>query len=158
MLQEDFKNILCHIASGICIITTEYNQSLWGFTANSFVSVSLDPQLILFCLNKNAGSYLAFTQSSKFVVNFLSSTQKEIAEIFATRRKDKFSSVQYVLSKKCNCPVITQCLAYIECNAYAQYEAGDHTIIIAQVTHGIVDKTKSPLLYYNRKYYFMDKN
>ena len=93
MENEEFKAAVGKFPTGVTIISTSYDDKLWGFTANSFNSVSLEPRLISFCLNKEAGSFDVFRETSHFAVSILSSDQASLSTHFASRISDKFDSV-----------------------------------------------------------------
>jgi flavin reductase (DIM6/NTAB) family NADH-FMN oxidoreductase RutF len=152
VLNEDFKAAVGKFPTGVTVISTSHNDQLWGFTANSFTSVSLEPRLISFCLNKQAGSFEVFSQASHFAVNILASNQSELSTHFASRQTDKFASVYYDIGKFSKAPLLNGSVAFIECKKYAQFECGDHDIFIGEVETISIDETKSPLLYFAKSY------
>lgn len=151
MQIEDFKKAVGKFPTGVCVITTSFNDTLWGFTANSFVSVSLVPPLVSFCLNKDAGSFKAFISSKYFAVNILASDQQEIAKHFSHSLSNKFVNVEYTLSAE-KTPCISGITSLIECKKVNALECGDHFIFIGEVVKINVDDNKSPLLYFAKTY------
>lgn len=152
MQIEDFKKAVGKFPTGVCVITTSYNDLLWGFTANSFVSVSLAPPLVSFCLNKGAGSFKAFISSRYFAINILSNNQREIARQFSQSVSDKFADVDYILSAESQIPLIIGATSLIECKKFKQFECGDHYVFIGEVVKINVDESKTPLLYFAKSY------
>ncbi len=149
---EEFKQAAGKFPTGVCVITTSFNDLLWGFTANSFVSVSLVPPLVSFCLNKEAGSFRAFSSSKYFSINILASDQQEIAKRFAHSLPDKFANVDYKLGTESKTPLITGATSFIECRKIKEFECGDHFIFVGEVLQINIEKTKSPLLYFAKSY------
>lgn len=131
---KQFRNALGSYPTGVTVVTTiDENAQTRGFTANSFTSVSLDPPLLLICIAKTASSYDVFTQTKGFVVNILSETQKDISSLFASKAANKFDGCQWTNSQN-GYPVIADVVAYFDCKTYNKIDAGDHTILIGEVT------------------------
>jgi flavin reductase (DIM6/NTAB) family NADH-FMN oxidoreductase RutF len=149
---EEFKKAVGKFPTGVCVITTAIDGLLWGFTANSFVSVSLAPPLVSFCLNKEAGSFEAFIHSKYFLVNILANDQQKIAEHFAVYSPDKFVNINYHLAYESKTPFIDGAASFIECKEFKKIECGDHFIFVGEVVKINVDESKSPLLYFAKSY------
>lgn len=147
---DTFKAIMGSYPTGVTIITTEDAEgNPAGLTANSFVSVSIDPLLVLFCVDAKAGSLHAFKKAGRFAVHILAEDQNEVCWRFASREPNKFDDVEWSWSKR-RLPVLPESLGLMECKTAQVVEAGDHTIFIGEVVH--IEKTdKEPLLYFRRK-------
>ncbi|WP_341763599.1 flavin reductase family protein [Candidatus Tisiphia endosymbiont of Beris chalybata] len=145
---EQFKRALGNFPSGITIITTSYDNKLFGLTVSSFTSVSLFPPLILFCINKQAPSIKAFTNSKYFAVSILADNQAALSRHFAHHHFDKFASILYNLGVSSKCPLIDGAVCHIECNKFNQYSAGDHIIVIGEVINTAVNNELKPLIYH----------
>lgn len=131
---KDLRTAFGTFMTGVTVVTTrEPNGSLRGFTANSFSSVSLDPPLLLVCLNKAAASCDAFTNASTFAVNILSEQQKAVSGNFASKRPDKFADAAYSDSASGN-PILDGSVAWFDCERHNVVDAGDHIILIGRVT------------------------
>ena len=140
-------------ATGVTVVTTVNGSGeFFGLTANSFTSLSLDPPLVLFCLDYNALSFEAFRETRNFVVNVLSEGQKDLSTHFARSSVDKWNGVDYEIWQT-GCPVLPESIAVLECLTIARHEGGDLLIIIGQVEKikHEADETK-PLLYYKGGY------
>ena len=140
-------------ATGVTVVST-VNESgeFFGLTANSFTSLSLDPPLVLFCLDYKALSFDAFRETSNFVVNVLSEGQKELSAHFARSSVDKWNGIEFEIWNT-GCPVLPQSIAVLECLTVARHEGGDHLIIIGQVERIRYDENEiKPLLYYKGRY------
>jgi flavin reductase (DIM6/NTAB) family NADH-FMN oxidoreductase RutF len=149
--QEDFRDALRHWASGVTVVTTKDRAGhLHGITVSAFSSVSLDPPLVLVCIEKEAGSHHAFVESNWFVVSILSDQQEFISRQFASQLSNKFSGIKTVEGIN-RIPLIMGALANLECRILLSYEGGDHTIFVGEIENSIVHPGK-PLLYLDGNY------
>jgi flavin reductase (DIM6/NTAB) family NADH-FMN oxidoreductase RutF len=119
-------------------------------TASSLASVSLQPPLISVCVDHTAELHDLIVAVPEFVVNVLESTQEELSRRFADRHVDRFEGVGYHVGPKGQI-LLDGALAHIECERFAQYPAGDHTIIVGRVIGGDAHEGH-PLLYYRGGY------
>ena len=149
--QAHFRDALAKFTTGVTIVTTVApDGSPRGFTANSFTSVSLDPPLVLACIDRGAHSYAAFTQGNGFVVNILSQDQRDLSQRFASKSAEKFSGVAW--SKGATAlPIIDGGLAWLECEHWRQVTAGDHVVLIGKVVNLGVNSGQ-PLAYFGSSY------
>ena len=147
----DFRHVLGHFASGVTVITTcDGDARPTGLTASAFTSVSLEPPLILVCVDHKSQSYPALRESGRFAVNILTTDQEAISRRFATTRLDKFDEVSYRLSAL-GLPLLDNALAYLECTTVNTHVEGDHTIFVGRVENATV-ASGDPLLYCRGKY------
>jgi flavin reductase (DIM6/NTAB) family NADH-FMN oxidoreductase RutF len=152
VLNEEFKTAVGKFPTGVTVISTSLDNRLWGFTANSFTSVSLDPKLVSFCLNKEAGCFDIFKEAPYFAISILSSKQADLSRHFASRLDKKYDSIDYMIGEFSKAPLLTDSVAFIECKKYNQFECGDHYIFIGEVGKTSIDNSKSPLLYFAKSY------
>ena len=103
-----------------------------GFTANSFTSVSLDPPILLICVDKTADSFDVFTESPGFAISILAEEQIETSGLFASKRPDKFDITVWTASPA-GYPLLDGCCAWFECQRNRVIDAGDHAIILGGV-------------------------
>jgi len=150
--NEEFKEAVGKFPTGVTVISTVDDNKLWGFTANSFVSVSLKPSLISFCLNIESGSFQAFNQAENFAISILASDQADISKHFAHKGIDKFSNIKHEVSNSSGVPLVTGAVCFIECKKYKQFECGDHMIFVGEVIKTKIDQTKFPLVYFAKSY------
>ena len=131
--SRELRKAFSKFPTGVTIVTTcESNGIPRGFTANSFTSVSLDPPLLLVCIDKRAASLPVFLESKCFAINILAQNQKETSGLFATQRADKFDITPWHASKT-GMPLIENTVAWFDC-AYEQHvDAGDHIVLIGRV-------------------------
>lgn len=124
-------------------------------TVSAFCSLSLEPPLILICIEKSASVYTALTTAPAFIVNILSEKQEQIARRFAIVDIDRFEGVGFSRSRN-GIVVLDDVLGVIECNRFALHDGGDHTIVVGEVEAGRVENG-SPLLYYRGGYAQMER-
>lgn len=119
--------------SGVVIVTTrDAAGNDHGFTASTFVPLSVEPPMVLVCLNRNAQCHDVFVEAESFAVSVLRPTHQDIAIRFATRGADKFSALS--LARAANgMPVLADALVAFECSTAGHHPGGDHTILTGQV-------------------------
>jgi flavin reductase (DIM6/NTAB) family NADH-FMN oxidoreductase RutF len=149
--KEEFRRVLGSFAAGVTIVTTigEDGQP-YGLTATAFTSVSMDPPLVLVCVDKRSESHPHFHTSQVFAVNFLAVGQEEISKRFAVSGGDKFTAVPVRLGRT-KAPVLSDALGHVECRIVDVLEGGDHTIFIGEV-ESLDARAGEPLLYYRGAY------
>ena len=149
---DDFRKVLSHFGSGVTIVTTsDGDKRPAGLTCSSFASVSLDPPLILVCVDHKAQCFPALRESARFAVNILSATQEAVSRRFATSKIiDKFEGVAHTMSDL-GLPLLADALAHLECTTVNMHVEGDHTIFIGRVERMGVPGGE-PLLYFKGRY------
>ncbi len=153
MDPAEFRDALGCFATGITIVTALGPRGEpVGITASSFSSVSLDPPLILFSLNRRAYSLRAFLSTQSFAVNVLREDQGALSERFARAREDKWSGLDYE-TWDTGCPILADTLASFECKIRHTYHGGDHIIFVGEVLRLRHDPEDRPLLFYRGKYH-----
>ena len=131
--QREFRNAVGCFATGVTIVTTLDNEGdRVGITANSFSSVSLDPPLVLFCIDANINSFEAFERCKHFNINVLSEDQMELSNAFARSSEDKWDGIAHSFGDN-GCPIFENSIAVLECSKHAMHLAGDHLIMVGQV-------------------------
>lgn len=129
-----FRRALGNFLTGVTVVTTvDVHGRPRGITANSFTSVSLEPPLVLACIARSAESFDSFVKCGGFTVNILSEDQQSLSQLFASKSPDKFDDVRWFLGDN-GAPVLDDCLAWFDCRMFRQTEAGDHTVLIGEVT------------------------
>jgi flavin reductase (DIM6/NTAB) family NADH-FMN oxidoreductase RutF len=148
---RELRNVMGHFATGVTIITTkDVSGKPFGLTANAFSSLSLDPPLVLICVDKKVDCYACFDQSKVFVVNILSEGQDQLSTRFATKGIEKFEGVA-VRPGNLGVPLLEGAVAHIECTLTSAYEGGDHTIYIGEI-QSVAASGDRPLLFFKGKY------
>lgn len=149
--SDEFRGALSRFASGITIVTTKDKENrLHGITVSAFSSLSLEPPLILICVEKTTGSHFALERSEAFVVNILDSRQIGLSERFASLLPHKFDDVEFTFGID-EIPVLSGCVATLECRLANSCDGGDHTIFIGEVEKANIGDG-DPLVYYRSGY------
>lgn len=130
MDERLFRNAMGKFATGVNVIATELDGEIYGMTANAFMSVSLDPKLIVISIGKNARMLDRIEQSGKFSVNVLSCEQQEESMRFAGQKQfeDKFE-----FARLADMPVVENALCQLSCEVYNTHDEGDHILFIGEV-------------------------
>jgi flavin reductase (DIM6/NTAB) family NADH-FMN oxidoreductase RutF len=152
--QSDFRRALGFFATGVTIITVDYEGEINGMTANAFCSVSLDPPLVLVCVSQKARTHARITSKKRFGVNILACDQQPIAEYYAFSIPDHTHAERAGASFQRTArgtPFLNGGLAYLECRLHSLYDAGDHTIFTAEVEE-VVFREGRPLLFFRGSY------
>jgi flavin reductase (DIM6/NTAB) family NADH-FMN oxidoreductase RutF len=131
--DREFRDALAQFATGVAIICAPGpGDRFVGFTANSFNSVSLDPPLVVWSLNRRATSLAAFEGARHYAINVLAHDQIDLARRFSRPHADRFAGVGYRLGVA-GVPLIEGCVAWFECRHHARHRAGDHVLFIGLV-------------------------
>ena len=150
--NDEFRAALSRFPSGVTVVTTkDVGDVLHGITVSAFCSLSLDPPLVLICIEKAAGSHDALAESKAFVVNILSSTQANLSEQFASLQPDKFLGVSHRPGLN-GMPVLESVVASLECSLKQVSDGGDHTIFIGLVQNVSINEG-FPLVYSRSSYW-----
>ena len=150
---RNLRDCLGKFATGVIIAATSLDNKLDGMTINSFSSVSLDPPLVLFCVDNRSSNLAKFTKNEFFTLNILSEDQQDLATQFAMPDNDKKWLAEEYSWTNNGCPVFDNTLGYFECRKDRIIEAGDHHIIIGEVVgFENLDENKNPLLYFKSKF------
>lgn len=144
---DAFRAVMGRFASGVTIVTaTAASGADHGMTVSAFASVSLEPPLIVMCIDQAASMHDMLASSDYFAVNILASTQEPIARRFADTGAQRFEGIGFRRGEN-GVPVLDDVLACIECKRVSSTDAGDHTIIVGE-TIATSMRDARPLLYY----------
>jgi 3-hydroxy-9,10-secoandrosta-1,3,5(10)-triene-9,17-dione monooxygenase reductase component len=148
---SELRRVMGCFATGVTIITTrDQSGRPYGLTANAVTSLSLEPPLLLICVDRNAETFPHFFDSKIFVLNILAEDQEEVSRRFAKTGGDKFAGLGYRLGRL-DTPVLDGTLGHVECRIIETIEGGDHVIHIGQVEHAEATDGR-PLIFYRGKY------
>lgn len=148
---DEFRRTMGLFATGVTIVTLlDDSGRPQGLTANSVTSVSLNPPLLLVCVDRAAVSFPSFKEGRGFAVNILREEQEELSRRFASRVEDKFEGVPY-RQGVLGAPLLNDCLGYLECRIVQAYPGGDHVIFVGEVLRGETSDGR-PLLFYQGEY------
>jgi len=146
-----FRRTMGQFATGVTVVTThDASGRRLGLTANSFASVSLDPPLVLVCIDNRSEACAGFDSSGKFGVSVLAEGQEEWSRRFATGGSDKWTGGGLVTGVS-GVALVPGALAYVECTVFARHAAGDHTIYVGLVERLEVNPGR-PLVYHGSAY------
>lgn len=147
----EYRRALGAFMTGVTVVTTKDSEGRSrGMTMNSFASVSLDPPLVLVCVDYRTASYQAFVESDGIAVHILGADQQELARTFASKSPDKFEDLDVGIGKG-GAPLITDVHAWLDCVTDRVVVAGDHAIIIGRVMDYDASDRR-PLAFYQGKF------
>lgn len=150
--ERELRNAMGQFCSGVVVVTGLHEGVPAGFTAQSFVSLSLDPPLIAVCPAKSGSSWPRMRSSGCFGINVLAADQKELCSAFARSGGDKFAGCGWRRGAG-GSPILEGALSFIECQLHAEHDAGDHTIAVGRVTDlRVLDSARLPLLFFRGLY------
>jgi flavin reductase ActVB len=148
----EFRNAMARFASGVTVVLTRNGDGAFvGFTASAFSSLSLNPPLLLVCLQKDADCYAAFMEAREFALSILARGQSAIATRFATKAIDKLKDTPTVSGPATGLPLVEGASAHLECRIHELVNGGDHTILIGEVIRADTLEAE-PLLHFNRQF------
>ena len=148
---DTFRRACAQFATGISIATVRAQDGTpHGLTVSSFTSVSINPPLILICIDYGCPFLTHFRLSTHFAVNILSEEQRHLSVVFAEKPEGRFEGVDWSPGRT-GAPLMSGCLATLECRVTSIIEAGDHAIFLAEAEHAS-SRDGKPLLYFNRDY------
>src|SRR5579863_6008757 len=153
--QPEFRKAMGSFATGVTVITVDYEGEVQGMTANAFASVSLDPLLVLVCVDHRARTHAHLNARKRFGVNVLAQNQRAISEYYADpspthEHAEREAGARFARTQH-GTPILHGALAYLECRLHTAQDAGDHTIFIAEV-EDVVVRQGNPLLYFRGEY------
>ncbi|MGA8762792.1 MAG: flavin reductase family protein [Candidatus Sulfotelmatobacter sp.] len=150
----EFRKAMGCFATGVTIITVDLEGEVHGMTANAFASVSLDPLLVLVCVDHKTRTHAHLHAKKRFGINVLSQDQRTISEYYAnparTREHAEEAGARFARTGQ-GTPILRGALAYLECRLHSAQDAGDHTIFIAEV-EDVVVREGEPLLFFQGRY------
>jgi flavin reductase (DIM6/NTAB) family NADH-FMN oxidoreductase RutF len=147
---DAFRSALRKFASGVTIVTVAAGDELHGMTASAFASVSLSPPLVLVCLDKASRTLTLLRDTGAFAVNVLSAGQQEASHAFAQRGTKPFAATPHGRADN-GAPVFDEAIAVLECSTFQVFEAGDHEVVLGEVT-AARSPGGEPLVYYEGAY------
>jgi flavin reductase (DIM6/NTAB) family NADH-FMN oxidoreductase RutF len=148
-----FRTCLKLWASGVSIVTTRRHGGIRGITVSSFCSLSLDPPLILICIDRKSPSHDLIAQQECFAVNLLRQDQERLSEMAAGRLGEGSAHLEDEGSHEeaTGAPVLDDCLAWLDCRLTGSHREGDHTIYVGRVEAAGTRRGR-PLLYFSGRY------
>jgi flavin reductase (DIM6/NTAB) family NADH-FMN oxidoreductase RutF len=152
---KTFRNLIGGFATGVTVVTTNNDGWLHGLTANAVSSLSLDPMLLLICVDKGGRSHEELTKASAFAVNILAQSQASVSNTFAKSGEPEQGTLRGVAFREgsSGAPLIEGANVQIECESFSVLDGGDHTIFVGRVVAAEeAAGASAPLLYYKGAY------
>ena len=151
----EFRKAMGAFATGVTIITVNLDDEVHGMTANAFTSVSLDPMLVLVCVDHSTRTHAHLHAKKRFGINVLCEDQKAISEYYARPERSHEHAEAEAGARfdrtRHGTPMLDGALAFLECRLESVQEAGDHSIFIAEV-EDVVVREGDPLLFFRSVY------
>ena len=145
-----FRDVIGRFASGVTVITTSADDGDHGTTASAVSSLSMDPPMLLVCLNRTSDTRTAVLSSGVFGVNILAEDQAPVAAGFARKGTDKFAGIRVVRGRT-GIPLVENALAHLECEVHETVTGGTHTVFLARVPDAS-GTDASPLTYFRGRF------
>lgn len=154
--SEVFRTAMGRFATGVTVVTTIVGGQPHGMTANAFASASLDPPLILVCVDHQAALHDLLTEAESFALSVLSAGQEHLSIWFATPDRPsgaaQFADIAWVAGAQTGAPILEGAVASLECRPTARYPAGDHTIFLGEVLAAAFKSSDPPLMFLDGGY------
>ncbi|AGP59973.1 flavin reductase family protein [Streptomyces rapamycinicus] len=147
-----FRSVFRRHASGVAVITAQGTRPV-GFTATSLASVAAEPPLLSFGVGTGSSSWPVLSEAEYVGVHILGEHQRELAATFARSGADRFGPATGWRSGPEGVPVLDGVLAWLVCRVVARIPAGDHRVLIGEVTTGTAAGTGRPLLYHQGRFH-----
>ncbi len=155
--ERAFRKALGQFATGVTVVTArDADGTPLGLTVNAFCSVSLEPPLVLVCIDRRAEAHPALAETGLFNVSVLSEDQEALSRRFADRRRPKFGGIELPTGNN-GVPLVGGAVATLECHVVAAHAAGDHTLFVGEVTD-LSSRPGRPLLYHGSAYRRLEKD
>ena len=154
MDKASFRYALGHFASGVTIMTISAGGRLHGMTVSAFASVSLEPPLILVCVEHSTLMHQLLQDAGAFAVNILGERGEATSRFFADNARlegPEFREGSYRLGTT-GAPVLSDATAYLEARVYGRHDAGDHSVVVGEVVALEVSSETDPLIFYRGGY------
>ncbi|MDQ3067926.1 MAG: flavin reductase family protein [Actinomycetota bacterium] len=152
MDAEELRRVMSHWATGVAVVTSRGDEGPRGATTNALTSLSLDPPLVLVCLDNGSNTLAAARASRRFCINVLAVGQEEIARRFATKEsgEEKLAGLPHDLAD--GVPVLHGVLAWLVCEVEQEVAGGDHEILIGRPLETGGDEEAQPLVFFGARY------
>lgn len=150
IVAERFRHVLGHLPTGVAVVTSYRGKEPTGIAVNSVTSVSLVPPMILVCPGKSSTTWPAIRAAGRFCVNVLAHDQRDACLRFARPGCDRFAGLAY--HERDGSPALDDAVAWIDAAIHAEHDAGDHTIVVADVLAVDAVAERAPLVFFRGRY------
>jgi flavin reductase (DIM6/NTAB) family NADH-FMN oxidoreductase RutF len=153
-LKQDFREAMAHLATAVSVITTSAEGTRSGMTASAVCSLSMEPELLLVCINRRAAMHDAVRKCGKFAINVLPQGAEQLALSFARpSTTDKFAGVPLLPGS--DPPLLRDALSTFVCALHECVPGGDHSIFVGKV-EACARRAGVPLLHFRRRFGYFD--
>jgi flavin reductase (DIM6/NTAB) family NADH-FMN oxidoreductase RutF len=146
-----FRQALGQFPTGVCVVTCVADGERLGMTMSSFNSLSLDPPLVLFSIDRRAASLPLWEKADGYAVHVLAENQKDVSNRFARPHSNKWQGAQFSRGAT-EAPVLPGVAAVFDCVPWARHDGGDHRLFIAEVTSFRSNADRAPLVFNKGRY------
>ena len=147
---DEFRSLLGRFASGVTILTARDGGKDHGMTVSAFCSASLEPPLVLACVDRSADMYAILSRASHFGISILAGGQEALSRRFAELPAGRFDGIGFTRGET-GVVLLDDAIAHLECRRLERYDAGDHGVFLGEVERGAAFDAR-PLLYYRGGY------
>jgi 3-hydroxy-9,10-secoandrosta-1,3,5(10)-triene-9,17-dione monooxygenase reductase component len=148
---QQMKEVVGHFPTGVVVVTGVDGTEPIGLTCQTFVSLSLVPPLVAVCPSRGSVTWPRLRELESFCINILAEDQEHLSGGFARTGSDKFASVGWRAAPS-GAPVLDGACAWIDCRPWSEYDGGDHTIVVGEVTALGTEPGRRPLLFHRSAY------
>jgi flavin reductase (DIM6/NTAB) family NADH-FMN oxidoreductase RutF len=145
-----FRRTLGQFPTGVCVVTATASGERLGMTVSSFNSLSLEPPLVLFSIDRRARSLSLWETADAYAVNVLAENQSDLSDRFAKALSNKWEGAR--LADGLAAPILSGVAAFFECAPWARYDGGDHRLFIVEVTRFWTSADRKPLVFCKGRY------
>jgi flavin reductase (DIM6/NTAB) family NADH-FMN oxidoreductase RutF len=154
-----FRAVMGRFATGVSVVTSCDGPQRYGITVNAFCSVSLEPPLVLVCIDLTSKVHQIMRETGVFAVNFLKEDQADLSACFASQTEERFqrfcSAASHVATT--GAPILDEALGFVDCRVVNVFPGGDHAIFVGQV-EALGGTEDHPLLYYRSRYHALPRD
>lgn len=147
---RELRRVFGHLPTGVTALTGAAASGPVGMALNSVTSVSLDPPLVLFCPSKTSATWPQLRAAGRFCINVLGEQHEAASRRFAAKGDDRFTGLR--LRERPGGPALDDAVAWIDCALYAEHDAGDHTIVVAEILAVDAAADVLPLIFFQGRY------
>jgi flavin reductase (DIM6/NTAB) family NADH-FMN oxidoreductase RutF len=146
-----FRTALGTFPTGVAVVTATTETAPMGITVNSFTSVSLDPPLVLWCIDRRSDRYEVFTKAGGYTISVLGTCHEDVSARLAKQGEHSLDGVE-LLPTELGPPALADALAVFECAREAVHAGGDHAILLGRVLRFHRHEAGAPLVFFKGKY------
>jgi 3-hydroxy-9,10-secoandrosta-1,3,5(10)-triene-9,17-dione monooxygenase reductase component len=147
---QDFRRVLGHLPTGVVVVSARTADGPIGMAVNSITSVSLEPRLVSICAARSSSTWPQLRRAGRFCISILADHHESASRQFATPGVDRFAGLTW--HDRPGGPALDDAVAWLDCELYAEYAAGDHTIAVVSVTDLDAVDDRRALVFFRGRY------